>query len=122
MALADGTVGAPQPSAALELSLLKMASLGDSLVAWWLGFSVFTAETQVQAWSRDHATMSRGKAKNTKEKIDGRVGSHNAVPGKSPLASSGSVDFQNWAGTLGSGGAVIPLAVLEPKSLFQHSR
>lgn len=37
-------------------------------MAWWLGFGVFTAETQVQALVGGPCYLSHGKAKNTKEK------------------------------------------------------
>ena len=37
-------------------------------MAWWLGFGVFTAETQVQALVGGPCYLSRGKAKNTKRK------------------------------------------------------
>lgn len=92
-------------------------------MAWWLGFSVFTAETQVQALVEGpcYYVTWQGQ-KYQKKKIDGRVGSHNAVPGKSPLASSRlrrtselGWDSWLWRGRDSSGG---PGA----KSLFQHSR
>lgn len=110
MALADRTIGAPQPSVALR-GLLKMAWLGGFPGGLVVRIRCFHCRDPGSGPRRGTMLLVTWQGqKYQKKKIDG-VESHNAVAGKSPVASSRprrisglSWDSWFWRGRDSSGG------------------